>query len=85
MPPCRARACQDLGLAVEEAGQVGVPVEVSTAVEQVYRRTRAQYGDADGKMLPVRLYEDLTRAPSASPHRIVDQNTPMTGVTIHDD
>ena len=79
MPPCRARACQDLGLAVEEAGQVGVPVEVSTAVEQVYRRTRAQYGDADGKMLPVRLYEDLTRAPSASPHRIVDHNTPYDG------
>ena len=52
MPPCRTRACKGLGLAVEEAGQVGVPVEVSAAVEQVYRRTRAQYGDAGGKMLP---------------------------------
>ncbi|MGO9191996.1 MAG: hypothetical protein ACLP8X_26540 [Streptosporangiaceae bacterium] len=79
MPPCRTRACKDPGLAVEEAGQVGVPVEVSAAVEQVYRRTRAQYGDAGGTMLPVRRYEDLTRAPSASPHRIVDRHTPYDG------
>jgi 3-hydroxyisobutyrate dehydrogenase len=32
-------------------------------VEQVYRRARAQYGDAGGEMLPIKLYEDLTRTP----------------------
>ena len=57
-----ALACKDLGLAVGLAGQVGVPVEVSAVVEQIYRRARAQYGDDGGEMLPVKLYEDLTRA-----------------------
>jgi 3-hydroxyisobutyrate dehydrogenase len=55
-------ACKDLGLAVDLAGQVGVPVEVSAVVEQIYRRARAQYGDDGGEMLPVKLYEDLTGA-----------------------
>jgi 3-hydroxyisobutyrate dehydrogenase len=58
-----ALACKDLGLAVELAGQVGVPAELSALVEQVYRRARAQYGDAGGEMLPIKLYEDLTRTP----------------------
>ena len=58
-----ALACKDLGLAVDLAGAVGVPVELSAVVEQVYRRARAQYGDAGGEMLPIRLYEDLTRVP----------------------
>jgi len=57
-----ALACKDLGLAVDLAGQVGVPVEVSAVVEQIYRRARAQYGDNAGEMLPVKLYEDLTGA-----------------------
>ena len=43
--------------------RVGVPAEVSALVEQVYRRARAQYGDAGGEMLPIKLYEDLTRTP----------------------
>ncbi len=58
-----ALACKDLGLAVELAGQVGVPVELSAIVEQIYRRARAAYGDAGGEMLPIRLYEDLTGTP----------------------
>jgi len=57
-----ALACKDLGLAVDLARDAGVPVEVS-AVEQVYRRARAQYGDAGGEMLPIRLLEDLTGTP----------------------
>jgi len=61
-----ALADQDLGLAVGLAGQADMPVEVSAVMEQVYRRARAQYGDAGGEMLPVKLYEDLTRAPSAA-------------------
>ena len=36
-------------------------------VEQVYRRARAQYGDAGGEMLPIKLYEDLTRTPLRLP------------------
>jgi 3-hydroxyisobutyrate dehydrogenase len=55
-----ALACKDLGLAVDLARDVGVPVELSAVVEQVYRRARAQYGDAGGEMLPIRLLEDLT-------------------------
>jgi 3-hydroxyisobutyrate dehydrogenase len=57
-----ALACKDLGLAVDLAGAVGVPVELSAVVEQIYRRARAQYGDNGGEMLPIKLYEDLTRS-----------------------
>jgi 3-hydroxyisobutyrate dehydrogenase len=62
-----ALACKDLGLAVDLAGHAGVPAEVSAVVEQVYRRARAQYGDAGGEMLPIKLYEDLTRTPLRLP------------------
>jgi 3-hydroxyisobutyrate dehydrogenase len=62
-----ALACKDLGLATDLAGQVGVPAELSALVEQIYRRARAQYGDAGGEMLPVKLYEDLTRHPLRLP------------------
>jgi 3-hydroxyisobutyrate dehydrogenase len=58
-----ALACKDLGLAVDLARDRGVPVEVSAVVEQIYRRARAQYGDAGGEMLPIRLLEDLTGTP----------------------
>jgi 3-hydroxyisobutyrate dehydrogenase len=58
-----ALACKDLGLAVDLAGQVGVPAELSALVEQIYRRARAQYGDSGGEMLPIKLYEDLTGRP----------------------
>jgi len=62
-----ALACKDLGLAVDLARQVGVPAEVSALVEQVYRRARAQYGDAGGEMLPIKLLEDLTATPLRLP------------------
>ena len=62
-----ALACKDLGLAVDLASHVGVQAEVSAVVEQVYRRARAQYGDAGGEMLPIKLYEDLTRTPLRLP------------------
>lgn len=54
-----ALACKDLGLAVDVGRDLGVPVELSALVEQIYRRAKAQYGDAAGEMVPVRLYEDL--------------------------
>ena len=62
-----ALACKDLGLAVDLAGQVGVPAELSALVEQIYRRARRQYGDQGGEMLPVKLYEDLIRTPLRLP------------------
>jgi 3-hydroxyisobutyrate dehydrogenase len=62
-----ALACKDLGLAVDLAGQLGVPAELSALVEQVYRRARAQYGEGGGEMLPIKLYEDLTRTPLRLP------------------
>ncbi|QNN51893.1 NAD(P)-dependent oxidoreductase [Nocardioides mesophilus] len=52
-------ACKDLGLAVDLSRDVGVPVELSALVEQIYRRGKAKYGDLAGEMIPVRLYEDL--------------------------
>jgi 3-hydroxyisobutyrate dehydrogenase len=52
-------ACKDLGLAVDAGRDVGVSVELSALVEQVYRRARSVYGDAAGEMTPVRLYESL--------------------------
>lgn len=54
-----ALACKDLGLSVDLARAVGVPVELSGLVEQIYRRARASYGDRAGEMTPMRLYEDL--------------------------
>jgi 3-hydroxyisobutyrate dehydrogenase len=58
-----ALACKDLGLAVDLARASGVPAEVSALVEQIYRRARAQYGDAGGEMLPIKLLEDVTGTP----------------------
>jgi 3-hydroxyisobutyrate dehydrogenase len=50
---------KDLGLAVELAREVGVPVELAALVEQIHRRARAVYGDDAGEISAVRLYEDL--------------------------
>lgn len=58
-----ALACKDLGLSVDLARSVGVPVELSSLVEQVYRRARATYGDRAGEMTPFQLYEDLIGRP----------------------
>jgi 3-hydroxyisobutyrate dehydrogenase len=54
-----ALACKDLGLAVDLGRDVGVPIELSALVEQVYRRAKATYGEESGEMIPVRLYEDV--------------------------
>jgi 3-hydroxyisobutyrate dehydrogenase len=58
-----ALVCKDLGLAIDLARDVGVPIELSALVEQIYRRARAQYGDRGGEMLAVKLLEDLTDTP----------------------
>jgi 3-hydroxyisobutyrate dehydrogenase len=50
---------KDLGLAVDLARDVGVPVELASLVEQIHRRARTAYGDEAGEMSAVRLYEDL--------------------------
>ena len=54
-----ALACKDLGLSIDLARSVGMPVELSSLVEQIFRRSRARYGDRAGEMTPVRLYEEL--------------------------
>ena len=53
------------------ARSVGVPMELSGLVEQLYRRAKALYGDKAGEMTPVKLYEDaigvqLRTAPAAT-------------------
>lgn len=58
-----ALACKDLGLSIDLARSLGVPVELSALVEQVYRRARAAYGDLAGEMTPIKLYEDLLGTP----------------------
>jgi 3-hydroxyisobutyrate dehydrogenase len=50
---------KDLGLAVDLARDVGVPVELAALVEQVQRRARAVYGDDAGELSALRLYEDV--------------------------
>ncbi len=50
---------KDLGLAVDLAREVGVPVELTALVEQIHRRARVAYGDDAGEISAVRLYEDL--------------------------
>ncbi len=50
---------KDLGLAVDLAREVGMPVELAALVEQIHRRARARYGDDAGEISAVRLYEDL--------------------------
>lgn len=70
-----ALACKDLGLSTDLAAAVGMPVEVSAVVEQVYRRARASYGDRAGEMTPFKLYEDLLGtpmrlAPAATPEAV---------------
>jgi 3-hydroxyisobutyrate dehydrogenase len=50
---------KDLGLAIELARDVGLPVELSALVEQIHRRARATFGDDAGEISPFRLYEDL--------------------------
>lgn len=50
---------KDLGLAVDLAGEVGVPAELTALVEQIHRRVRNLYGDDAGEISAVRLYEDL--------------------------
>jgi 3-hydroxyisobutyrate dehydrogenase len=50
---------KDLGLAVDLARDVGLPVELTALVEQIHRRARAVYGDDAGEISAIRLYEDL--------------------------
>ena len=69
-----ALACKDLGLSTDLAAAVGMPVEVSALVEQVYRRARATYGDRAGEMSPFQLYEDLL----GSPLRLATGSVPAT-------
>jgi 3-hydroxyisobutyrate dehydrogenase len=58
-----ALACKDLGLSVDLARSVGVSVELSGLVEQIFRRAKALHGDRSGEMTPFRLYEDMVGTP----------------------
>jgi 3-hydroxyisobutyrate dehydrogenase len=50
---------KDLGLAVDLARDVGMPVELTALVEQIHRRARVRYGDDAGEISAIRLDEDL--------------------------
>jgi 3-hydroxyisobutyrate dehydrogenase len=49
---------KDLGLAVDLGRELGVPLEMSALVEQLYRRARALYGDRAGELSTVRMVEE---------------------------
>ena len=66
-----ALACKDLGLAVDLARTLGVPVELSAVAEQVFRRARAAFGDTAGEMSPVRLYEEHSAARAQAARRVL--------------
>jgi len=54
---------KDLGLAVDLARDVNMPVELTGLVEQIQRRARVAYGDDAGEISVVRLYEELAGSP----------------------
>ena len=54
---------KDLGLAVDLARDVNMPVELTGLVEQIHRRARVAYGDDAGEISVVRLYEELAGVP----------------------
>ena len=49
---------KDLALAVDLGRELGVPLELSALVEQLYRRARALYGDGAGVLSTVRMVEE---------------------------
>lgn len=51
-------AAKDSGLCVGLGRELGVSVELSALVEQIYRRAALTYGPRAGEMSPVKLYED---------------------------
>ena len=58
-----ALACKDLGLSVDLARSVGISVELSALVEQVFRRARNSHGDRAGELTPFALYEQMVGNP----------------------
>lgn len=60
---------KDLGLAVDLARDVGMPVELAALVEQIHRRARTAYGDTAGEMSALRLYEELAGVQLRLPKR----------------
>lgn len=67
---------KDLALAIDLAHETGVPVEISALTERVYEQARQRFGDQEGELGAVKLYEEL----AGMPFRFVAQPGP-NGVT----
>ncbi len=52
------RCCEELEAVVSLAAELGVPFELSGAVERAYRAAVERYGPVDGELLPVALLEE---------------------------
>ncbi|MDT7702161.1 MAG: hypothetical protein QOJ30_4486 [Pseudonocardiales bacterium] len=52
------RCHEELANVVGQARALGVPFEVSSSVERIYRRALARDGAADGELLAVALLEE---------------------------
>lgn len=50
---------KDLALAIDLAHETGVPVEISALTERVYEQARQRFGDREGELGAVKLYEEL--------------------------
>ena len=51
-------ACKDLGFATQFGREFGVPLDLASAVEQIFIRARAQYGGSAWSSQVVKLLED---------------------------
>jgi 3-hydroxyisobutyrate dehydrogenase len=52
------RCCEELANVTAQAREHGVPFELSSLVERVYRRALSHFGPVDGELLPVALLEE---------------------------
>lgn len=55
--------CKDLALTMDLAGETGVPVELSALTADLYERARRRFGDGEGELGAVKLYEELAGSP----------------------
>jgi 3-hydroxyisobutyrate dehydrogenase len=52
------RCTDELGAVIDLSHELGVPVEVATLVDAIYRRALARYGPVDGELLAVAMLEE---------------------------
>jgi 3-hydroxyisobutyrate dehydrogenase len=54
------RCCEELDAIVERAHELHAPIELSSAVRDLYVRALERYGAVDGELLPIKMLEDIS-------------------------